>query len=145
MKKGFKNFIEWIKKNKFALVIFLFILASVVYYFYYIRENQLFPKATLYFMDDLKMPKADQKVLIFSPHPDDETIAAGGLIYESILSKAQVKIVLVTDGNKHHLKDKRYTEFEEATSVLGVKKEDLTFLNYKDGELGREDKGKVKE
>lgn len=145
MKKGLKKCIDWIKKNKFALVIFFFILTSVVYYFYYIRENQLFPKAALYFLEDFKLPKSGQKVLVFSPHPDDEIIASGGLIYESIHSKAEVKVVLVTDGNKHHLKEKRYAEFEEATAIIGVSRDNLIFLNYKDGEMQKEDKEKVKQ
>lgn len=145
VKINLKKVLGWTKRNKFAICLFLIILSSIVYYFYYIRENQLFPEATLYFMNDLKVPEKGQKVLVFSPHPDDETIAVGGLMFGSVKNGADVKVVLVTDGNKHHLKDKRYAEFEEATSVLGVKGENLIFLNYKDGEMQKENQEKVKQ
>lgn len=40
-----------------------------------------------------------QRALIIAPHPDDETLAAGGLI-KSVLSRGgQVKVVMVTNGD----------------------------------------------
>jgi hypothetical protein len=39
----------------------------------------------------VKVGQKDQKVLVFSPHPDDETIAAGGYIIKSVKNGADVK------------------------------------------------------
>lgn len=132
-------------EKRYVLLLALFISVSFSFYLYYTKENQLFPRATLYFMEEVKLPEKGQKVLVFSPHPDDETIGAGGLIYESLRKGAEVKIVLVTDGNKHGLKNKRYAEFENSTSILGVKKENLEFLDYPDGGLQSADKVSLKE
>lgn len=133
-----------IKENRYWVVLALFIISSFAYYAYYLKENQLFPKASLYFIDNVEIPGKDKRVLVFSPHPDDETLGAGGFIYESIRKGADVKIILITDGNKHGLKDKRYAEFKEATGLLGVAEKNLVFLNYHDGELKKEDFGKLK-
>lgn len=86
-------------------------------------------------LKDLPMPKTGDKILILSPHPDDETIAVGGYIYEACQAGAQVKIVLATDGNKHGLKIQRYHEFQAATAKLGVRPENLIYWDLHDGKL----------
>ncbi len=85
-----------------------------------------------------------QRVLVFSPHPDDETIALGGYIYQSEKNGAEVRIVLVTNGNRHHQMGVRYEEFRRATSLLGVSESDLVFLGYPDGHLKSENQTEVK-
>ena len=87
---------------------------------------------------------AGQKVLAFSPHPDDETIAAGGCIAASQRSGAEVRIVLVTDGNWHALGSIRHVEFENATHILGVPDRDLLLLNFPDAMLAQEDEPTVR-
>jgi len=88
----------------------------------------------------LAAPTQGQKILVFSPHPDDETIAVGGYIAQATKNGADVRIVLVTDGNKFHKEAIRYTEFKTATGILGVKQTDLVFLGFPDGKLASEDK-----
>jgi len=90
-------------------------------------------------LPELAPASAGQKVLVFTPHPDDETIAAGGYIAQSIRNGADVRIVLVTDGDKYHKKITRYSEFRTATGMLGVKDDSLFFLGYPDGKLASED------
>jgi LmbE family N-acetylglucosaminyl deacetylase len=132
MKKLLRKIKNSRKIKAFILTIVLIICAAI---FWYIRTNPVMPQLTIYFLNDVKLPEKDQKVMVFSPHPDDETIACGGYIAESVQRGAEVKIVLVTDGNKHSLKDLRYSEFETATGVLGVPVNHLVFLNYPDGKL----------
>lgn len=88
------------------------------------------------------MPKiaANERILVFSPHPDDETVAAGGYIHMAVQAGALVHIVLVTDGNKHGLEKQRYDEFHKATAILGIDKNQLEFWGYHDGALSRADK-----
>lgn len=43
-------------------------------------------------------PAAWRRVLVLAPHPDDETLATGGLIQRALAAGAQVRVVFVTDG-----------------------------------------------
>lgn len=133
------NFRKFLNNRKIKLgIVVLFLTISAFLALYY-QKNEVMPQASIYFLDDAKLPERNNKVLIFSPHPDDETIGVGGYIIESIKKGADVRIVLVTDGNKHGLKSKRYEEFKKATSILGVPISNLVFLNYPDGSLKKED------
>lgn len=121
--------------RKWQLSILSVLIAIGIIVFWYFQANPVVPQMAIYFLNEINLPEPDDKVLIFSPHPDDETIACGGYINESMKRGVNVHIVLVTDGNKHGLKDLRYKEFENATHSLGVPKENLIYLNYPDGEL----------
>ncbi len=75
------------------------------------------------------------KVLVFSPHPDDDCIGLGGTLNK--ISKKEVTIVYMTDGSMGHpsirgkeLQKIREKEAYEATEILGIK--DLIFLNEED-------------
>lgn len=97
--------------------------------------------------------KRRERVLIFTPHPDDETLAAGGLISRLLAQKNPLKIVFVTRGNGNtslFLKDKkikfspekfiktgrvREQEAKKAIKILGGKEDNLLFWDYPDGAL----------
>jgi len=120
------------EESKVFLLIALFILALALYIFYnwYYRSV---PQSGIYALPKIPEPKSSDTILIFSPHPDDETIATGGYIKAATSAGANVWIVLVTDGNKHHLEKIRYNEFEKATTALDVSFNHLIYLNYPDG------------
>lgn len=130
--------------SKVFLLIALFILALGLYIFYnwYYRSV---PQSVIYTLPQVPEPKSTDTILIFSPHPDDETIATGGYIKAATYVGAKVWIVLVTDGNKHHLEKIRYNEFETATNELGVSFDHLIYLNYPDGSLKNENQASVQE
>ena len=130
-----RTFAELFRNKKIGFTIFVAISLIMGASFYYLGMNRVMPQSSIYFLDNVVLPEANQKVLIVSPHPDDETIATGGYIAMSRERGAEVGIVLVTDGNKHGLRDKRYLEFKKSTSILGVPESDLMFLNYPDGGL----------
>jgi len=90
-------------------------------------------------LPDVVIPQSGQRILVFSPHPDDETIGAGGYIAQSIENGADVRIVLVTDGDFHGNEDVRYAEFKKATQILGVSGSQLVFLGLPDGKLDKMD------
>ncbi len=94
------------------------------------------------------------RVVVFSPHPDDETIAVGGLIHRLAHAKVPVEIVFVTNGDGYpeavkgdfHLTkptDEDYLALGElrqrealaAARHLGVGKPDVRFLGFPDGGL----------
>jgi len=135
-----KKYWQIARRNKIILAVLIVALGSLAGYLVYARENQVLPQSAIYFLDNVQLPTNGQKVLVFSPHPDDESIAAAGFIYDSTQKGAEVKVILVTDGNKHGLKDRRYKEFRQATSILGVNPENLIFLNYPDSHLKQENR-----
>lgn len=81
--------------------------------------------------------------VVFSPHPDDETLGCGGTIIRKKRAGADVHIVFMTDGCQSHrqfisesvLKSIRRTEAIAATRVLGVGQDNVTFLEFHDKKL----------
>lgn len=71
----------------------------------------------------------DRKVLVFAPHPDDETIGCGGTIAKIIKGGGDVVIVWMTSGElgtkDHHrngeLANVREREAKKVATTLGVK------------------------
>jgi LmbE family N-acetylglucosaminyl deacetylase len=82
--------------------------------------------------------------IVFSPHPDDETLGCGGTIARKKKYGADVHVVFMTDGSASHRRflsaaDLRVIRRREALSacrVLGVNSEDVSFLDFEDGRLG---------
>ncbi|MGC8880713.1 MAG: PIG-L deacetylase family protein [Minisyncoccia bacterium] len=94
------------------------------------------------------------RILIISPHIDDEVISSAGLIQKALSKGAQVKIVYLTNGDNNYLSvifknrnfkqtpndfialgEKRMSEAKESMAVLKVSSDNLIFLGYPDGGL----------
>jgi LmbE family N-acetylglucosaminyl deacetylase len=85
---------------------------------------------------------AGRPIVILSPHPDDETLGAGGLIAETCAAGQTVDVVVVTDGAGSHLRSKqyprqrlvdlRYSEVHKAGAELGLMPDRVTFLGLPD-------------
>ncbi len=94
------------------------------------------------------------RLMIFSPHPDDESLGAGGLIQRVLKAGGRVKVVFMTNGDgfpegvekKDHISHptaKDYTRYGEerrlevlkAVAALGMKERDVIFLGFPDGGL----------
>lgn len=86
-----------------------------------------------------------RRAIIVSPHPDDETIGAFGLIRHLIRARVQVGVVIVTDGSASHpastawsparLRQARQEESLAAMRLAGLSKGAVRFLEYPDGGL----------
>ena len=89
-------------------------------------------------------------IIVFAPHPDDETLACGGTIIKKIEQGFDVYVVVMTDGRHSHditlglaepspetIAEIRVTEFREATHVLGINPSNLILLRFEDGKLRR--------
>ncbi len=80
-------------------------------------------------------------VIVFSPHPDDESLGCGGSIAKHIASGTSVSVVFMTSGEAEDDMPQvpaeraaiREAEARAATAVLGV--DDVTFLHLPDGGL----------
>ena len=83
---------------------------------------------------------------VVAPHPDDEAIGAFGLIAALRARGAIVDVTLVTDGGASHrhsqrfprarLRDIRYAETRRVLRRAGIRRQNLRFLGYPDGDLG---------
>lgn len=86
----------------------------------------------------------DKTILIFTPHPDDETFSMGGTICRLTENGNTVIVVIYTNDNKgskdldmtrERLARIRRAEEEKASEIVGVPKENLIWLGYEDGDL----------
>lgn len=91
------------------------------------------------------------RVIVFAPHSDDETLGCGGMLATSIANGADVRVVLITNGdgfriavgrayNTLRVTPQRCIEFAyrrqketlRALETLGVSDKQVTFLGYPD-------------
>jgi len=84
-----------------------------------------------------------REVVVVAPHPDDETLIAGGVLEAARTRAARVAVIVVTNGDFTCERDGHVREGETvaALAALGVAEEDIHFLGYPDGwlaELGDE-------
>lgn len=99
---------------------------------------------------------AADRVLVLSPHPDDESLATGGAIQQALTAGAQVFIAWMTSGDGFEWDDvlllrrprpsprsmlalgrRRMEEARHAAAILGVAEDHLFFLGYPDRGLLR--------
>lgn len=71
------------------------------------------------------------KIIIFSPHEDDETICCAGVIRHAIDDVNNIKLVLVTTGDYSEPKN-RIQLTTKAMAVLGLAKQNIIYLGYGD-------------
>jgi len=94
---------------------------------------------------------ATDRVLIVSPHPDDESLCCGGMMQQALAAGAEVFVVWLTSGDgfaldgvltertlkprgspMENLGERRIEEAKDAAKVLGVAGHRLFFLGYPD-------------
>lgn len=109
-------------------------------------------RGALAFHLDAHSPQQGDRILVISPHPDDEILACAGLIQQARRAGAAVRVVFVTNGDGFRYGVERQyrvlraspDEFmsfgrlrmSEARAVcrfLGVPLEDVCFLGFPDG------------
>jgi LmbE family N-acetylglucosaminyl deacetylase len=97
-------------------------------------------------------------LLVFGPHPDDESLGCGGVLAEAWRSGRRARVVLLTNGDAHRVAASlmagkpepsltpddyqavsraRLTHGRQAIVALGGKAEDLVLLGYPDSLLDR--------
>lgn len=89
-------------------------------------------------------------VIVFSPHPDDETIGCGGMIALKRSQGIPVKVVFLTDGRygrpewiqPEDIINVRQQEAMNALNLLGVEKTEIHFFGLTDCSLAQLNSGK---
>jgi len=98
--------------------------------------------------------RSGQRVLLLSPHPDDETLCCAGLIQQAVSAGAEVHVVWVTPGDGFELDGAlmsrrldptdeammalartRIREAQAAAKILGLRADQTSVLGYPDGGL----------
>src|SRR5258708_30736534 len=78
-------------------------------------------------------------ILLFTPHPDDDTFCCAGTLALLAANGNNVRIVIYTNDDKgsydpdmtsEHLARIRMHEEEEACRILGIPKENITWLQF---------------
>lgn len=94
---------------------------------------------------------ADTRLMVIAAHPDDETLAAGGLIRRVTAAGGQVRVVILTSGDAFYASlkaadavtrptpedyrifgEQRERETVAAMAVLGVPSDHVSFLGFPD-------------
>ena len=89
-----------------------------------------------------------KSIVVFAPHPDDETLACGGTIVKRLREGYDVTVVVMTDGRHalssqgilsdptpEELKEIRRLEAIKAMNILGVNTSNLIFWDFEDKAL----------
>lgn len=76
------------------------------------------------------------KILAIGAHPDDVELGCGGFLVKCLDQGHKVYYVILSSCRKHQVTDHppeaRVNEAKEATLALGIKKENVTFLDFED-------------
>jgi LmbE family N-acetylglucosaminyl deacetylase len=120
-------------RRRHILAIVLVIFAAIFGYSLYFKFFMVLPQPSINLMNELPTTLENQKILVFSPHCDDEILGAGGLIHRAIQMKSDVRVVIVTDCNKHKIGATRKNESTNALKVLGLDYQHISFLNFPEG------------
>jgi LmbE family N-acetylglucosaminyl deacetylase len=104
--------------------------------------GQLLARAHRFPFRTLRESLENQTFVVIAPHPDDESLACGGLIAEACREGLQGKVVIVSDGAGSHPNSKAYPpdrlkalraeEARQAGAELGLGAEDVLFLRLPD-------------
>jgi LmbE family N-acetylglucosaminyl deacetylase len=135
---------KWLTRRKFLI---LFIALILIMASLYLFLSNLDKKTCI----NINNIKSSDRILIFSPHPDDETIATAGIIKKALDQNATVTVVVMTDGsegttqkefsqylkktkqnNSTSLVELRHNETLDAMSKLGLNSNNIIFLGYPD-------------
>ena len=104
--------------------------------------------ALLYTSCILAQPRVEEmhgkNILLFTPHPDDDTFCCAGTLAMLVKNGNTVRIVIYTNDDKgsydlemtsERLAKIRKAEEEEACRIIGVPKENIRWLQFHDGML----------
>lgn len=102
---------------------------------YYVSQINVLPQASYRLLDQIGALSPTDRVLLVSPHQDDEILGAGGFLRDAAANGAAVEVVFATDGDKHGLKVTRHAEALRADAAIGLTSNQVKFLDFPDGNL----------
>ncbi len=152
---GFRRLPVW-QRLLVAAVLLPFVLAGGASGAYYLRLHRITGALSLAGLPIAPAPAAARRILVLSPHCDDETLGVGGLIADARRAGAAVTVAFLTNGDGFPLAtgralrdvrlspadyirfaERRQTESVAALGELGVGADHVLFLGYPDRGLDR--------
>jgi len=137
------------------LLIFLVVLLTFLLSIFMYDQAQARPNLQISDLTSLNI-SIPQRLVVIAPHPDDELLAAGGLIQNVIANGGEVKVVIVTNGDGEFLSrllnnplslpnavnyigfgENRQQETMQALDSLGIDQNEVVFLGYPDGLINK--------
>jgi LmbE family N-acetylglucosaminyl deacetylase len=137
-------------RKRFILII-LGLVVVLAGFLYYYRQFQSLPEFAMPLLNEVSLPQKDDRVIVFAPHCDDETLGSGMFINRSLANGAKVTVVILTNGDGHRYSTveefkkiyptpqdyidsgyKRQEESINALGKLGLSKENIIFLGFPD-------------
>jgi LmbE family N-acetylglucosaminyl deacetylase len=105
--------------------------------------RQYYHQQMLHALQPYDEQNLSRSAIVFSPHPDDETLGCGGMIIRKRQAGADVKIIFMTDGCRSHahlmpasaLRVRREQEAIAAAHALGIERQHVLFLGVTDHAL----------
>jgi LmbE family N-acetylglucosaminyl deacetylase len=121
--------------RNFHVGLLLLVLGAAIVAGYYVSSIETLPPAAFSLFPELPSPKIEDRILVLSPHQDDEILGSGGYIQQALKNGAVVRVIFASDGNKHGLGPVRQGEAISIDKKLGVAPTEIVFLDFPDGKL----------
>ncbi len=131
------------------IVVSILLIAGVIYTYYLYNVDN----SNLNYSSFPEISSSD-RILVFAPHPDDESVGTGGIIEKAREKNASVEVVMMTTGDDMNttsfkyflgsinrsnyngsIADWRRNETLNALNSLGLSQNNVIFLGYPDNGL----------
>lgn len=143
------------QKRSIIVLVLLILILSVAYTFAYSDVKGIVNEVSVHTIkDNFPEISSSDRIIIFSPHPDDETLGNSAIIRQAIEKNATIMIVVMTNGDAYsqdffnmflkfsnnsnssgNIGDNRHDEVINATQKLGLNESNIVFLGYPDAGL----------
>lgn len=123
-----------IRLRKRHLAVILIIAVAIGFYLsVYLRFFLVLPQSAINVLQQAPIDLKGKKVLVYSPHCDDETLGTYGVISRTIAEGGSAHLVMVTDCNKHKIGQTRKEETIAAMKTAGLASREIEFLGFPEG------------
>lgn len=116
--------------KRHILLIIIIIVAAMFAYAAYFKFFMTLPQSAINIVQEVPFSLANQRILVVSPHCDDETLGASGLMQIAKREGSEIKIIMVTDCNYQKIGVTRRAETASALKTIGFNENNIKFLNF---------------
>lgn len=115
------------KRHVLMMVVAVWLILLV--YGAYFRYFMVLPQGAATILPEMSLELKNKKILILSPHCDDEVLSSAGLIQRAQHNNSRIRVIITTDCNSRKIGPKRQEESKRALESIGVGIDDIFFWN----------------